>query len=107
MSSNRIKVFVLLLLLVASIFTVISSANPHVVVPSFSPAIPRVWDDAEMEALQLPLVNFDSLAETNLGRLLLPNTRQNDLQKLSRVCARQGAGWLHGMAQTTGAAIRF
>ena len=56
MSSNRIKSFVLLSLLVASVFTVLSSAKPHVVAPPFSPAIPRVWDDAEMAALQLPLV---------------------------------------------------
>ena len=57
MTSNRIRVFVLLLFLAASVFAVLVSANPHVVTPSFSPTIPRVWDDAEMEALQLPLVD--------------------------------------------------
>ncbi|HZM99926.1 MAG TPA: hypothetical protein VFB70_11065, partial [Pyrinomonadaceae bacterium] len=50
MSSNRIKFFVILHLLVASVFTVLSSAKPRVV-------IPRVWDDAEMAVLQLPLAD--------------------------------------------------
>ncbi|HEX3251842.1 MAG TPA: hypothetical protein VHS05_20570, partial [Pyrinomonadaceae bacterium] len=53
MFSNRIKFFVLLLLLVTSIFVVLSSEN----VKANSPSIPRVWDDAEMAALQLPLVD--------------------------------------------------
>src|SRR6185369_6035072 len=53
MFSNRIKFFVLLLLLVTSIFVVLSSEK----VKANSPSIPRVWDDAEMAALQLPLVD--------------------------------------------------
>lgn len=53
MSSNRIKVFVLLHLLAASVFAVLGSAKPHVV----APAVPRVWDDAEMAVLQLALVD--------------------------------------------------
>ena len=53
MSSNRIKFIVILHLLVANVFAVLSSAKPHVV----APAIPRVWDDAEMAVLQLPLVD--------------------------------------------------
>jgi hypothetical protein len=53
MFSNRIKFFVFLFLLVTSIFVVLSSEN----VNANSPSIPRVWDDAEMAALQLPLVD--------------------------------------------------
>ena len=57
MSSNRIKVFILLLLLVGSIFVVLSSGSAEAIAPTFSPTIPRVWDDAQMAALQLPLVD--------------------------------------------------
>ena len=56
MSLNRVKFFVFLLLLVTSIFVVLSSEKTHAIGPPFSPTIPRVWDDAEMAALQLPLV---------------------------------------------------
>ena len=48
MSFNRVKFFVLLLLLVTSIFVVLSSERTHAIAPTFSPTIPRVWDDAEM-----------------------------------------------------------
>jgi hypothetical protein len=57
MSLNRIKFFVLLLLLVGSIFVVLSSGRGQAIAPTFSPKIPRVWDDAEMAALQLSLVD--------------------------------------------------
>ena len=57
MSSNRTKLFVLLFLVLASIFTVLSYGNAHAVAPGFSPVIPRVWDDVEMAALQLPLAD--------------------------------------------------
>ena len=54
---NRVKFFVILVLLVTSIFVVLSSERTHAIAPTFSPTIPRVWDDAEMAALQLPLVD--------------------------------------------------
>src|SRR5262245_27953095 len=57
MSSNKMRFFVLSFLLVASIFAVLSSGKAHVIALSLSPAIPRVWDDAEMAGLQLPLVD--------------------------------------------------
>lgn len=57
MSSNSIKFFVLLLLLIASTSVVLTSGSAHAATPNFSPRIPRVWDDAEMAVLQLPLVN--------------------------------------------------
>jgi hypothetical protein len=57
MSSSTIKFFFLLFLILASIFTVLSPRRAHAIAPGFSPVIPRVWDDAEMAALQLPLVD--------------------------------------------------
>ena len=57
MSLNRIKLFVLLLLLVGSICVVLSSGKAQAIARTLSPTIPRVWDDAEMAALQLPLVD--------------------------------------------------
>ena len=57
MSLNRVKFLLLLLLLVASIFVVLSSERTHAIERTFSPTIPRVWHDAEMAALQLPLVH--------------------------------------------------
>jgi hypothetical protein len=49
--SKRIKVLIFLFLIVCSI------GNAHVITRNYSPAIPRVWDDAEMASLQLPLVD--------------------------------------------------
>lgn len=60
MSLNRLGFFVFLLLLLASSLVVLSSGSTHATVSTFSPTIPRLWDDAEMAALQLPLV--DSIA---------------------------------------------
>ena len=57
MSLNRIKFFVILLLLVCSILLVLNSGTAQAITPTFSPTIPRVWDDAEMATLQLPLVD--------------------------------------------------
>ncbi len=57
MSLNRIKFFVILLLLVGSILVVLSYRSVQAIAPPFSPTIPRVWDDAEMATLQLPLVD--------------------------------------------------
>ena len=57
MSLYRIKFFVLLLLLMGSIFVVLSSRRAQAIAPTLSPTIPRVWDDAEMATLQLPLVD--------------------------------------------------
>src|SRR6476619_1368223 len=54
---RRIKFYVLLLALSASIVVVSSSAKVNVTASNFSPMIPRVWDDAEMAALQLPLAD--------------------------------------------------
>jgi hypothetical protein len=56
MSLNGIKFLVLLVLLV-SVFAVLSFAKSPVATRPFSPSIPRIWDDAEMAALQLPLVD--------------------------------------------------
>jgi len=47
------KIFVLLFLLITSIVVVLSSET----VDANSPTIPRVWDDADMAELQLPLVD--------------------------------------------------
>jgi hypothetical protein len=55
--SYKIKFFVFWLLLFASILVVLSSENRPAVAKTFSPMIPRVWDDAEMATLQLPLVD--------------------------------------------------
>jgi hypothetical protein len=57
MSLIRIKFVVVFILLAGSIFVVMSQKKAHVVTANFSPAIPRVWDDAEMAGLQLPLVD--------------------------------------------------
>ena len=71
MSSNRIKFFVLLQLIAASIFAVLSSAKPHAVTPPFSPTIPRVWDDAEMAALLVAAPNYNpqNMIQTELDVL--------------------------------------
>lgn len=50
------KSFVFLLLLACSMFGFLSFGNAHVLTRTYSPDIPRVWDDAEMAELQLPLV---------------------------------------------------
>ena len=52
-----LKFFVLILALSASIVLVSSSGTVHVTASNFSPRIPRVWDDAEMASLQLPLAD--------------------------------------------------
>ena len=51
MSLNRIQFVVVFILLVGSIFVVLSQERAHVI----TPVIPRVWVDAEMVGLQLPL----------------------------------------------------
>ena len=45
------RVFIFLLLL-----GLLTFGNANVITPTYSPHIPRVWDDAEMAKLQLPLV---------------------------------------------------
>jgi hypothetical protein len=57
MSLIRIKLVVVFILLSGSIFVVLSQRKAHVISSSFTPMIPRVWDDQEMAGLQLPLVD--------------------------------------------------
>lgn len=57
MSLIRIKFVVIIILLAGSIFVVLSQRKANVVRSSFTPVIPRVWDDAEMARLQLPLID--------------------------------------------------
>jgi hypothetical protein len=51
----RIKFVFVFILAAGSIFVVLSQRKAHVTTSSFTPVIPRVWDDAEMARLQLPL----------------------------------------------------
>src|SRR6188474_2535170 len=60
MSVNRIKFVVIFILLPGSVFVVLSQRKAHVNTSRFTPAIPRVWDDAEMAGLQLPLVDSNA-----------------------------------------------
>ncbi len=55
---SRIKFVVVLILLMSSVFVVLSQEKAHVRISRFTPTIPRVWDDAEMAQLQLPLVDL-------------------------------------------------
>ena len=57
---NRIKFVVVFILLAGCIFVGLSQRRSHVSTSSFTPAIPRVWEDAEMAGLQLPLVNSNA-----------------------------------------------
>ena len=57
MSLIRITFFVLLLSLLAGIIIVSGSPRAHATTPSFSPTIPRVWDDVAMSELQVPLAD--------------------------------------------------
>ena len=54
MSLSKIKFVAIFILLISSV--VVSQRKAHVT-STFTPAIPRVWDDAEMARLQLPLVD--------------------------------------------------
>lgn len=60
MSVIRIKFVVVFILLAGSVFVVMSQRKAHVTNSSFTPVIPRVWDDAEMAGLQLPLVDANA-----------------------------------------------
>ena len=60
MSLYRIKFVVIFILLAGSVFVVLSQRKAHVINSRFTPSIPRVWDDAEMAGLQLPLVNSNA-----------------------------------------------
>ena len=60
MSLNRIKFVIVFILLAGSVFVVLSQRKAHVNTSRFTPAIPRVWDDAEMAGLQLPLVDSNA-----------------------------------------------
>jgi Di-haem oxidoreductase, putative peroxidase len=57
MSLIRIKFVIVFILLAGSIFVVLSQRKAHVPNSGFTPMIPRVWDDAEMAQLQLPLID--------------------------------------------------
>lgn len=56
MSCKRIKFVVVTILVAGSIFVVPGQRKAHVS-SNFTPVIPRVWDDAEMARLQLPLID--------------------------------------------------
>jgi hypothetical protein len=60
MSLSRIKFVFVFILLAGSVFVVLSQRKAHVNTSRFIPAIPRVWDDAEMAGLQLPLVQSNA-----------------------------------------------
>lgn len=57
MSLNRMRCFAFSVLLGCSIFVFLTSGDAHVSTRTYSPVIPKVWDDAEMAALQLPLAD--------------------------------------------------
>src|SRR5689334_12723188 len=57
MSLIKIKLVVVFILLAGSLFVVMSQRKAHVSTAPFTPIIPRVWDDAEMAQLQLPLID--------------------------------------------------
>jgi hypothetical protein len=57
MSLNRIKFVVVFILLAGSVFVVLSQRKAHALTSTFTPRIPRVWDDAKMAGLQLPLID--------------------------------------------------
>ena len=59
MSVNRIEFVVICILIAGSIFVVAGQRKAHVS-STFTPVIPRVWDDAEMAALQIPLIDSKS-----------------------------------------------
>ena len=56
----RTKFVIVIILLAGSVFVVLSQRKAHVTTSSFTPVIPRVWDDAEMAGLQLPLVDSNA-----------------------------------------------
>src|SRR5215216_415019 len=60
MSLYRIKFVIVFILLAGSVFIVLSQRKAHVNTARFTPVIPRVWDDAEMAGLQLPLVDANA-----------------------------------------------
>ena len=59
MSLNRIKFVLVFVLLAGSVFVVLGQRKAYVS-STFNPVIPRVWDDAEMAGLQLPLVDSNA-----------------------------------------------
>lgn len=56
MSLSKIKFVVVFVLLIGNSFVILGQRRAHVTA-TFTPVIPRVWDDAEMAQLQLPLVD--------------------------------------------------
>lgn len=57
MQSKMIKSFVFILFLTGSLSVFVHSGEAQMAAPTFSPAIPRMWSDEEMEALELPLAD--------------------------------------------------
>ena len=57
MSLSRIKFVVVAILLAGSIFVVLGQRKASVITSSFTPIVPRIWDDAEMAGLQVPLID--------------------------------------------------
>jgi len=57
MRSKIIKGLVLALFLAGGIFAFVRGGQAQVAAPAFSPTIPRVWNDEEMAALEVPLAD--------------------------------------------------
>ena len=57
MRSKIIKGLVLALFLAGGIFVFVRGGQAQVAAPAFSPTIPRVWNDEEMAALEVPLAD--------------------------------------------------
>src|SRR5512138_1760279 len=55
MQSKKIKCLVLILFLAGGIFVSVRSGWAQEAAPTFSPTIPRVWDDEELAGLEVPL----------------------------------------------------
>ena len=56
---SGIKFVVIFILLAGTVFVVLGQRKAHVT-SNFTPVIPRVWDDAEMARLQLPLIDSNA-----------------------------------------------
>jgi hypothetical protein len=55
MQSKKMKCLVLTLFLAGGLLSLVGSGRAQGTTPAISPAIPKVWDDAEMATLEVPL----------------------------------------------------
>src|SRR5262245_2714963 len=69
-----------------------------------SRTIPKTWDQALLASLEVTAAQPGAFSQSISSRVLRSHSRQTDLQKLSRICTRQGAARILGLAQTTRAA---